>query len=174
MKYKRVCKYCGVEFETNYSRKIYCCYEHKERDRHPKKELTKICPICDKEFKTIYTRQIYCSMKCEHKHQKKKHSEYYKNKYKIDKRIREARAKDNGIVDHTVTLSKLIERDNHTCMLCGKLVDETDYTYINNIFIAGNNYPSIDHIQPLSRGGVHQWNNVQLAHRLCNSIKNDK
>ena len=41
-------------------------------------------------------------------------------------------------------------------------------------FIAGNSYPSIDHIIPVSRGGTHTWDNVQLAHRYCNSIKSNK
>jgi len=40
-------------------------------------------------------------------------------------------------------------------------------------FIAGNMYPSIDHVVPLSRGGLHEWGNVKLAHRICNSIKKD-
>jgi len=30
---------------------------------------------------------------------------------------------------------------------------------------------SIDHIIPLSRGGTHEPDNVQLAHFICNSIK---
>ena len=85
--------------------------------------------------------------------------------------MREAKAKGNGKIDYSITLSKLIERDKGICKLCGRKVNETDYTYINDTFIAGNDYPSIDHIKPLSKGGVHQWDNVQLAHRLCNSIK---
>ena len=40
--------------------------------------------------------------------------------------------------------------------------------------IAGDNYPSIDHIIPISKGGTHQWNNVQLAHRKCNRMKSNK
>ena len=44
----------------------------------------------------------------------------------------------------------------------------------NNSFIAGNDYPSIDHIIPISKGGQHTWDNVQLAHMICNSIKNNK
>lgn len=32
-------------------------------------------------------------------------------------------------------------------------------------------YPTIDHIIPLSKGGLHSWNNIQLAHLSCNSSK---
>ena len=44
----------------------------------------------------------------------------------------------------------------------------------NNTFIAGNKYPSVDHMIPIAKGGTHTWDNVQLAHRYCNSIKSDK
>lgn len=26
---------------------------------------------------------------------------------------------------------------------------------------------------PLAKGGTHSWGNVRVAHRICNSIKND-
>lgn len=35
-------------------------------------------------------------------------------------------------------------------------------------------YPSIDHIIPVSHGGTHTWDNVELAHRYCNGVKSDK
>jgi 5-methylcytosine-specific restriction endonuclease McrA len=34
--------------------------------------------------------------------------------------------------------------------------------------------PTVDHIIPLARGGSHTWDNVQLAHHLCNSLKGDR
>lgn len=158
------CLYCGQEFETTYSKQIYCCYEHKELHRHPKKEHgMRKCISCGREFNAIRNTHKYCSKQC-----------CDREFSRISRRLREANIKHNGAVDHSITLRTLIERDNHTCMLCGKPVDETDYTYVNDVFIAGNYYPSIDHIIPLSKGGVHQWDNVQLAHRVCNSSKQDK
>lgn len=164
MIYLKQCPYCGIEFKTTYSKKIYCCYEHKERARYPKKGLDiKTCISCGKKFKPIKSTKIYCSKRC-----------CDRECNKISQRLREAKAKENGIVDHSITLTKLIERDKGICKICNKPIDETDYTYINDTFVAGNYYPSIDHIIPLSKGGVHQWNNVQLAHRRCNSKKQDK
>lgn len=67
--------------------------------------------------------------------------------------------------DANVTLERVIKRDGGICQLCGKPVDTTS---------AGRArlyYPSIDHIIPLSKGGGHTWNNVQLAHMICNSRK---
>jgi len=31
--------------------------------------------------------------------------------------------------------------------------------------------PTVDHVIPVSRAGTHTWDNVQLAHALCNSLK---
>ena len=76
--------------------------------------------------------------------------------------------------DNDITLEKLYNRDGGICSLCGGQCDYNDYIFKGIAFIAGNHYPSIDHIKPLSKGGSHTWDNVQLAHKQCNSIKSDK
>jgi hypothetical protein len=38
----------------------------------------------------------------------------------------------------------------------------------------GRNYPSIDHMIPVVRGGLHSWKNVKLAHVGCNASKGAK
>lgn len=72
--------------------------------------------------------------------------------------------------DKTITLKGLIKRDNGICQICGGAID---ITAIDKGHALGD-YPSLDHIIPLSRGGTHTWNNVQLAHMRCNSGKCDK
>lgn len=140
----------------------------KEQDKYKK------CAICGARFEPIRSTAMYCCAQCKDKAKRIKHKDTYKERNKINKRLRESRARENGAVDYSITLTKLIERDKHICQLCGRTVNENDYVYRGDTFIAGNDYPSIDHIKPLSKGGVHQWDNVQLAHRLCNSIKKDK
>ena len=78
-----------------------------------------------------------------------------------------ARAKMRGLpAEEGITLKKLIDRDGLSCAICGL-----------QCFYGGNYlaplYPSIDHIKPISRGGGHTWDNVQIAHRYCNLIKGD-
>lgn len=69
--------------------------------------------------------------------------------------------------DASVTLKRVIKRDGGICQLCGKPVDTTS----NKNGRVRSYYPSIDHIVPMSKGGGHVWNNVQLAHMICNSRK---
>lgn len=72
--------------------------------------------------------------------------------------------------DDTITLRSLILRDGGICKICGKTVDETDIVngHIRRL------YPTLDHIVPLSKGGSHTWENVQLAHNGCNAGKRDR
>lgn len=72
------------------------------------------------------------------------------------------------------SLRELYKRDNGICYICGNKCDYEDYIYRGNTFIAGNYYPSIDHIIPLNKGGTDDWDNLKLAHRICNCKKHTK
>jgi hypothetical protein len=69
--------------------------------------------------------------------------------------------------DKSVKLSVLIKKQHGICQICGGKIDETD----KGNGTIGNQYPTIDHIIPISLGGSHTWDNVQLAHMICNSRK---
>lgn len=126
------------------------------------KELTAVCNECGKVFIGTSKGMKYCSKECLQR--------YHYRKKSIKKR---RKVKENGKIDHSITLNKLIKRDKNVCHICGGVCDNNDYKIINNSFIAGGNYPSIDHLTPVSKGGTHTWDNVKLAHCLCNSIKSD-
>lgn len=57
-------------------------------------------------------------------------------------------------------------RDGWRCHLCGRKVKRTnDYTRPLS--------PTVDHLIPLSRGGLDAPSNLACAHRLCNSVRSD-
>jgi 5-methylcytosine-specific restriction endonuclease McrA len=70
-----------------------------------------------------------------------------------------------------ITLKKLIQRDGLQCKICGKMCNPDDHSWANH---SGPMRPSVDHIIPLAKGGPHDWDNVQVAHIICNSAKGDK
>jgi hypothetical protein len=59
------------------------------------------------------------------------------------------------------------ERDFWFCMLCGERTDPTKAA-------PHPMSPTLDHIIPVARGGGHTRRNVQTAHFICNSLKQDK
>jgi 5-methylcytosine-specific restriction endonuclease McrA len=56
--------------------------------------------------------------------------------------------------------SDLASRDGAACGICGDPLDP---------FKA-----HVDHIIPISRGGLHEWENVRLTHPFCNMSKGDR
>lgn len=179
------CLICGCEREVSYVQAVYrnvrCpqCREFKReykdyfsaltkktkalekenaRKESKKGEYTQTCKVCGKVFTSGRIKNT-CSDGCRRK---------YINRTK-DKRL------SSDIVDNKdITLESLYKRDKGVCHICGKPCNYEDYTVAEGVFIAGNWYPSIDHVVPVSKGGRHNWDNVRLAHRLCNSIKKDK
>lgn len=79
----------------------------------------------------------------------------------------------NACVDSDIDLNSLLRRDGYVCHICGGLCDKNDFIMKNGVKVTGNNYPSIDHVIPLAKGGLHSWNNIKVAHRICNSLKGD-
>ncbi len=69
-------------------------------------------------------------------------------------------AKYGAVIDKDITIAKLYERDEGICGICQEKCNWGD--------------KSMDHIKPLSKGGTHTWDNVQLAHLVCNSKKGNK
>lgn len=142
--------------------------KERSRQRYIKKFKSeeKVCKYCGKKFMTEYKKsKVFCSKECAKK------NEHYQSK--IAEKRRKNRIKNSIMVDKDITLPKLFKRDKGICAICGGKCDYKDFTERDGIKIVGNNYPSIDHIKPLSKGGTHTWGNVQLVHKLCNSIKCD-
>jgi 5-methylcytosine-specific restriction endonuclease McrA len=59
-----------------------------------------------------------------------------------------------------LTKHRLFVRDRHVCAYCGTHFVEGELT--------------VEHIQPVSRGGRHDWTNVVTACRSCNTRKGNR
>lgn len=159
------CLLCGAPLSKGKYRfcSDTCCRRwraiHIEKTCEDHGELTKTCRICGKEFKTFKSRKTTCSEECQLK---------WHDKYSGERRYKGIKK------DPDISLFKLSQRDNCQCQICGLAVNWQDYTTRDKTKICGNFYPSIDHIIPISMGGLHTWNNIQLAHRGCNSYKGNK
>lgn len=176
-KIKVKCKTCGrisVRDRTNLvKRKIICTHclaEEREAKRiaeQRKKEeqkaeamrVSRACPVCGNVFHSEYKNAKYCSDKCK----RKAHLDRYGSNYR-------ERAKRYGVYyDPDVTRMKVIKRDHGICQICGKKCNPKDKSWGSS----GPDYPTLDHIIPLAKGGTHTWDNVQCACAMCNSEKRD-
>jgi len=191
-KVTKQCEWCGEEFKGNNDYRIKFCstecqqtsYSRIAREYGPmdkrleelklnkekrlmerQKEIearkiartvTKPCEWCGNEFTTDIPHKLTCSATCRRKRSAKKH----------DKRIN-----SNNIVDNDISLPRLYKRDLGICYLCHSKTDPTDIIRYPTYVIAGPRYPSIDHVIPIAKGGLHAWDNVKLACKQCNSSK---
>ena len=131
--------------------------ERKEQIEKLRQERLHPCPVCG----IVTDRKKYCSDKCRRKAE---------NKTREMRRRIKIRA---AMVDPDITLEGLYKRDEGRCYICGMQTLLTDYVTKDGTQICGDWYPSIDHVVPLSHGGLHSWSNVKLAHRRCNYKKGD-
>lgn len=183
------CKKCGAVIVRSWitvrHSKAFCdsCYKlsiEKEREQRKKIEADKkawancgkqkakqlsfsVCGCCGSLFLPERAGLKYCSKEC---------SEKAHYSVKKDRRIKKLKS---ICVDRNITLETLFKKSGGVCALCGGLCDWSDHTVKDDgSFVAGAMYPSIDHIKPISKGGLHEWKNVQLAHCRCNCLKSYK
>lgn len=130
--------------------------EQKEREAEARRKARiHPCPVCG----TLTDRKKYCSDKC-------------RDRVTNAKKEVKRRAKiQDAMVDKNISLERLYRRDRGVCHICGGQCNWNDHEYRGRFFIAGREYPTIDHVVPLVLGGKHSWTNVKLAHLSCNSAK---
>lgn len=135
------------------------------RKQKRKEELAQMevrfCKKCGSFFYPKSTNQIFCSKACE------KYTNHQINDIKR-KRLEEEQKIDD------ISLDAVFKKYNGICYLCGCKCDYHDVRYVNGVPKALGNYPSREHVIPLSKGGLHSWDNIRLAHIRCNSSKGVK
>lgn len=144
-------------------------------------DLPHSCKVCGAEYTiraymesigTKYKRDSgFCSKECRDSYKKQKEREHSRNRGPHSEHHYD-RAKRLGLpAEKGVTLKKLYIRDGGVCQICGMACSYSG-SPLSDL------YPSIDHIIPMGKDrfkeGGHTWSNVQLAHRICNSVKSAK
>ena len=133
-----------------------------------------VCKECGREYTPrqymkscgiqSYSNIGFCSYACRRR-------AYLRKQHKAGFRNHRHRAHKYGCdYDSSVTLKKLIKRDGLRCGICGRMCNPFDNTWTDHF---GASSPTLDHIIPLAKGGSHTWDNVQVAHAICNSKKRD-
>lgn len=151
-KQQKSCSHCGSFFMASQSKRYCskdCAYQmqlkrmKEERDR-TKTFLHKCCKECGKHYETTRSRSCYCSEEC---------SSRYENRQK--EITRRKRISMNGKVHWDISIERLMKRDKNICYLCERHVD-------NTVDPNADNYPSIEHVMPISKGGTHTWTTCVL------------
>lgn len=185
------CCVCGNEYTRAHGSKTFYCpvceqeriaiknlqkqadIERKKKEREEELlaeyQIDKHCAVCGCVFHSEVKTKKYCSDKCKQKAHNKQNDKrkkmagcFYGNHRK--------RARKYGVeYEPGITLKKLIKRDNNICQICGKPCDINDLSWGSS----GPMHPTIDHIVAMANGGGHTWENIQLAHAICNSYKRD-
>lgn len=134
----------------------------KVNDQLTKRLAIHVCKNCGTEFcieLTGYDSEVYCSKRCQHR---------WHDRVKSEKRMDKLKERPH---DTDITLERLFKRDGGVCYICGCLCDWADIVEQNGTKVAGDRYPSVDHVKPVAKGGTHTWDNIRLACRACNTLK---
>ena len=158
----KTCPVCGEWFLAYASYQVYCSHEcqyeaglkrlrERNYENYTPKQFT--CKECGTEVLTHFgdSRRNFCSVRCRER--------YFGRIYKKNRGI----LLKNAFVDN-VELWPVYNQCEGICQICGLPVPDTNAS--DNQWAA-----TIDHIIPLTLGGKRSYDNCQLAHRLCNSIK---
>ena len=90
---------------------------------------------------------------------------------KCDAEQRRRALKRNAFVEDVPRL-EIFNRDNWQCQIPGCLYPGEPVKL--DVGRSDPLYASVDHIMPLSKGGLHERSNLATAHFRCNSTKNDR
>jgi len=188
------CEICGSEYKPTYPAQRTCgriCGAELRRqvygwagnrpkaERWPSRRVWYVsCDWCGKLFTATRPKAKRCGDECRRLAQIRDIKTNIMSRYRGDPAFRERmitasqdrRASRLGVASDAATISKkelityLIKRDRGRCGICHRPVRAK----------TGPRRPSIDHITPLSRGGKHVLENLQVAHYVCNLSKGNR
>jgi hypothetical protein len=154
------CLRCGVLSQTKYDQQKFCtrdCAYKYIRETYQYKEIAPIswtCECGEVFYRTHWRdRRRYCD-KCRLK--------YKRARYRI-KTVKRQGAQ----FGMRISVDQIAERDNYVCHLCDDFVDMA----LPRTLGLG---ATVDHLLPISKGGLDIMENVKLAHWSCNRRKGNR
>lgn len=131
--------------------------------------VSKSCKHCGE---IVYSKYVLVHPTCRKEYSKIKKEQYrqtdsYKQNKKAAKSKRKALERGASVAE-PINPDFILERDKYRCYICGiKTPKKLRGTYEDNA-------PEVDHIIPLSKGGLHVESNLRCACRKCNGLKSDR
>lgn len=168
------CINCGEE--VSHRRARYCkrpaCIKERDREKWRKKNRKRSLKRQEKLGPKPRYRNCgetlkirlgsFCSKEECKKEAKKRYREEHAEEIRAY-RLKNKAARRNARVE-SVQRQEVLDRDNWTCMLCGKPISKTT--------VYPDPYsPSLDHVVPIAEGGDHSKANLQASHLVCNVKK---
>jgi hypothetical protein len=185
--------YCSAKCKNKYDVK-----RRIEKGNYYKEKTSVRCESCNTDFLTAFEQQRFCSLSC----RKQKKSIYQSSVYfykcdvcEVDfsssrhlsgisakppvrckacqlerTRVRDRKktvARQGALSSPRISVEIIAKRDSYICHLCNQLVD-MDIKRTDKLGA------TIDHVLPISKGGLDTMENVALAHWICNIRKGNK
>ena len=161
--HRKVCERCKKKFTTrkNFQRfcSTNCCVRLRREKDTARRFIPRPCQTCKKDFRPVSSGRVVFCPRCR--------SERDQMLRSIGGNCRR-RARYYGVPYESVDVHAIFKRDKWICQICKKPTLQR---------VRGTKHPKapeIDHMIPMARGGPHNWNNLQCAHRKCNSTKGAK
>ena len=149
--YPCICKVCKKTFTAKHPSAKYCSeecfrkvYPNGVWKREHRNYKPKKCLECGKEFTPKSKIHKFCSKECRNKAWERKNPNYF-----------------NSETSWWKLRFEVFQRDNFTCQYCGRNVLEDGVKL------------EVDHLNPKSKGGLFEMDNLVTACKECNQGKKD-
>lgn len=164
------CQHCSRRFATAQTRQFCsadCMQGYREGlakanrlqwaieriERQKKYATLQSCKQCGIQYTSLTQNgKLYCSRRCVAKYARKN---------------REHIARSSTRIGGGFSSLDVFKAAKWKCRLCGIKVHQATGQH-------SETQATIDHVVPMSRGGLHVWGNVQCACQRCNASKSDK